>query len=196
MYRSDTASSHATHSPQLMCSPPSQNTAQEVVLVDEADRALGTMEKLQAHREGRLHRAISVLIYNSSGAMLIHRRAAGKYHSPGLWTNACCSHPYPGEAPAEAAHRRLVEEMGLATPLRPSFRFVYRAALENGLVEHEFDHVFTGTTDAEPLPAPEEVAEYRYIAPEALHDELRQRPTQFTPWFRLIVEELEGRRPR
>mgnify|MGYP006267675695 FL=1 len=161
----------------------------EVVLVDSSDRPLGTMEKLQAHEEGRLHRAISVLIFNSTGDMLIHRRAEGKYHCGGLWTNACCSHPQPGESALEAAHRRLYEEMGLETRLQPSFEFIYRAELDNGLVEYEYDHVFVGQSDAMPQPDPAEVNGYTYQPLRTLECDLRDHPEWFTPWFRIIMEE-------
>ena len=131
---------------------------QEVILVNKNDEEIGTMEKMEAHVQGMLHRAFSVLIFNSNGQLLIHRRAFGKYHSEGLWTNTCCSHPLPGETIVEAANRRLVEEMGMKTSLSPLFSFIYRAELENNLVEHELDHVLIGFTDEQPLINPTKCA--------------------------------------
>lgn len=119
----------------------------DVILVDEQDRPTGRMEKIEAHRKALLHRAFSIFIFNEKGQMLLHKRAAGKYHSGGLWTNACCSHPQPGEETLAAAENRLVEEMGIRVPLTKAFDFSYRAEFDNGLTEYEFDHVFTGTYD-------------------------------------------------
>ncbi len=161
---------------------------ERVVLVDSDDRPVGEMDKLQAHREGVLHRAISVFVFNSEGELLLQRRAPGKYHSGGLWTNTCCSHPRPGEPVSKAATRRLQEEMGMACDLEPRFAFVYRSELDGGLVEHEFDHVFVGTSDSEPVPDPAEVSEWRYASPEAIRHELEERPDRFTTWFRLCFE--------
>lgn len=159
-----------------------------VVLVDEQDRETGTMEKMQAHLEGRLHRAISVFIFNSKKELLLQKRAAGKYHSPGLWTNTCCSHPRPGESVKQAARRRLMEEMGMETDLHRSFTFVYRAEFDNGLTEHEFDHVFTGKSDVAPQPADEEVQAWRYVNIDMLETEMKADPAQFTEWFRICYE--------
>jgi isopentenyl-diphosphate delta-isomerase len=168
-----------------------------VVLVDAQDRPLGTMEKMQAHREARLHRAFSVLILNTQGEMLIHRRALGKYHSGGLWTNACCSHPMPGEDVEAAAHRRLQEEMGFDCPLRKAFSFRYEAALDQGLSEHELDHVFVGTFDGQPQPDPEEVMDWRFVPIEALRGSMHEAPEHYTEWFKIIMEQalpyLQGR---
>lgn len=122
----------------------------EVQLVDAEDNPNGSMEKLEAHEKGALHRALSVLIINSKKEILLQRRALGKYHSPGLWTNTCCSHPYPGEDPNEAAKRRLQEEMGMSSELTFLFKFQYKCDFENGLIEHELDHVFIGKTDDTP----------------------------------------------
>src|SRR5215468_430433 len=115
---------------------------EQVILVNELDEEIGTMEKLSAHEQGVLHRAISVFIFNEKGEMLLQQRASRKYHSGGLWTNACCSHPHPGEATHAAALRRLKEEMGFETSLKKAFDFVYKTSFDNGLTEHEFDHVF------------------------------------------------------
>ena len=160
-----------------------------VVLVDERDNELGLMEKLQAHTEGRLHRAISVFIFNKQGQMLLQRRAAGKYHSPGLWTNACCSHPREREKPESAASRRLFEELGLIAPVDKAFSFIYMADMGNGLTEHEFDHVFTGITDNIPEPDPEEVAEWKYVDMKELQRDITLHPEQYTAWFRICMND-------
>lgn len=145
------------------------------------------MEKMEAHRQGLLHRAFSVFIFNSRGEMLLQQRAHDKYHSPGLWTNTCCSHPMPGESTSDAATRRLSEEMGLSCPLRHLFQFIYRIDFSNGLTEHELDHVYIGITDQEPHINPEEVSDYRYIALHDLETDLRENPANYTEWFRLCV---------
>lgn len=167
--------------------PTGEATGEQVVLVDAADRAIGMAEKLSVHREAKLHRAVSVFVFNAEGALLLQRRAATKYHSAGLWSNTCCSHPRPGEDPLEAARRRLEEEMGLACDLYPVFRFVYRAELGGGLVEHEYDHVFAGWSDQDPRPDPREVAEWRWAAVNELCAEIAERPGDYTPWFRLAL---------
>ena len=160
-----------------------------VVLVDEQDKEIGTMEKLQAHEEGRLHRAISVFIFNTRGEMLLQQRAAGKYHSALLWTNACCSHPRPGERVADAAHRRLQEEMGMNCLLNEAFSFTYKAELEHGLTEHEYDHVFTGITDAHPALNPTEAAAWRYTGITELQDDIAEQPGLYTEWFKICIKE-------
>lgn len=164
------------------------STNEFVVLVDENDRQTGLMEKLEAHQKGLLHRAISVFVFNSRGEMLIHRRALEKYHSGGLWTNTCCSHPRPDEDVAAAAVRRLSEEMGMSCTLTRSFDFIYRAELDHELTEHELDHVFTGTSDADPNPDPAEVMDWRWIGRNELHERLKAHPEEFTAWFRIIAE--------
>ena len=134
----------------------------EVILVDENDVQTGTMEKMEAHRQGLLHRAFSIFIFNSNGEFLLQQRAPGKYHNGNLWTNTCCSHPLPGENILEAANRRLSEEMGFTTKLSPAFTFIYNAKFDNGLTEHEFDHVFTGIYDGEIKIDAAEVNDYCY----------------------------------
>lgn len=170
---------------------------EEVILVDEADRPVGVMEKIEAHRRALLHRAFSVFIFNSRGDMLLQQRASDKYHSGGLWTNACCSHPRPGEDTLEAAVRRLFEELGFRTALEKAFSFTYRAEFGNGLTEHEFDHVFIGVDDQEPKPDRREVSDYRYQSMNDIEAALRDRPEEFTIWFRLafpLVRERSGER--
>lgn len=156
---------------------------EHVVLVNEHDVVLGTMGKLEAHQKGLLHRAFSVFIFDREGRLLLQRRAASKYHSAGLWTNTCCSHPRPGEATEVAAVRRLQEEMGLRCRLEFSFSFQYKASFENGLHEHELDHVFFGQYDAAPDPDPTEVQEWRYASIAQLNDELTRTPDRFTAWL-------------
>ena len=158
-----------------------------VVLVDREDRPLGVEDKLRAHQRGVLHRAVSVLVFDSRGRVLLQRRAASKYHSGGQWSNACCSHPRPGEAPEAAARRRLAEEMGMQCELEPAFRFVYEAEVGGGLHEHEFDHVFVGTSDALPLLDPAEADDWRHTDPAELLHDVRENPDRYTPWFRLLL---------
>lgn len=162
----------------------------EVVLVDERDRALATMDKMEAHELGLLHRAFSVFIFDQNGRMLIHKRAEHKYHCGGLWTNACCSHPYPGEGALTAGQRRLQEELGFSTSLYKAFDFVYRASLENGLIEHEFDHVFVGHYSGPIKHNEDEVAEWKYVDMDDLLLELEEHPERFTPWFQIAVPKL------
>lgn len=163
---------------------------EQVILVDEQDRAIGTMGKLAAHREGLLHRAISVFIFDHQGRLLLHRRAAHKYHSASLWTNTCCSHPRPGERAMEAAHRRLREEMGMKAELSFTFSFQYRAVFDNGLTEHEFDHVFIGHSSAIPAPNPAEVASYRWLSQPDIEQDIRTHPDTYTAWFKLIYQRV------
>ncbi len=163
-----------------------------VVLVDREDRELGTMEKMEAHRQAKLHRAFSVFIFDGEGRMLLQQRAHTKYHSGGLWTNACCSHPFPGEAVAAAAARRLQEELGFSVPLTPAFSFVYKADFDNGLTEYEYDHVFTGYYEAELQPDPAEIAATAYQPMDVIREELRTHPGKYTVWFRLAFPQLEA----
>jgi isopentenyl-diphosphate delta-isomerase len=164
-----------------------------VVLVDAHDAPTGEAPKLEAHRQGLLHRAFSVFLYDSAGRMLLQQRAHAKYHSGGLWTNTCCSHPRPGEATPAAAARRLREEMGVDCRFAPAFEFVYHASFDNGLVEHEYDHVFVGRFDGEPRPDPAEVADWRWAGIEELRAELEAEPERFSAWFRIAFEKLHVR---
>ena len=157
----------------------------DIILVNERDEPVGTMEKIQAHRSALLHRAFSVFVFNSRGEMLLQQRAFGKYHSGGLWTNACCSHPHPGEDTGQAAGRRLQEEMGFGVKLRKLFDFIYKSEFDNGLTEHEFDHVFAGVYDGPVRPDSGEVHDYCFKNIEEIKESLRQRPEQYTVWFRI-----------
>lgn len=162
-----------------------------VILVDPFDTPVGTAPKLEAHEKGLLHRAVSVLLFNSRGELLIQRRAAGKYHSAGLWANTCCTHPEVGEPSLAAAVRRLREELGITARLTPLKTFTYRARLDNGMQEHEFDHLFTGRCDQLPSPDPSEVSECRYLPLAVLRKEMRRHPERFAVWFRIIVGGLD-----
>lgn len=170
-------------------------TAELVTLVDADDRPIGTAEKLAAHREGLLHRAISVFVVDGRGRLLLQRRALGKYHSVGLWSNSCCSHPRPGEPVLDAAHRRLREEMGFDCELEAHGCFTYRAELTRDLVEHEIDHLFVGQWNGTPMPDPEQVGEWRWLAPASLASELRDRPERFTAWFALALAHIADKLP-
>jgi isopentenyl-diphosphate Delta-isomerase len=164
---------------------------QEVVLVNEKDVPVGTMEKMEAHQKGLLHRAFSVFIFDSNGKMLLQQRAGGKYHGAYLWTNACCSHPFPGEAVEEAASRRLKEELGFTTPLQKIFSFTYYAPVENNLIEHEYDHVFAGQYEGEINPNKTEVAGYYYQEMEAIKLAIQFQPENFTSWFKIVFPKIE-----
>ena len=163
---------------------------EQVVLVNEQDEAVGVAEKLHAHVEGVLHRAFSVFVFNDRGELLLQQRHPAKYHSGGLWSNTCCSHPRPGEPVEVAAQRRLQEEMGFVCPVRRLFGFVYRAEFAEGLVEHEYDHVFVGRFDGRPVPDAAEVADWRWIAPDALRQDVHAHPERYTYWFRLVLDRV------
>jgi isopentenyl-diphosphate delta-isomerase len=164
----------------------------DVILVDEKDRQVGVMEKMEVHQKALLHRAFSIFIFNDKGEMLLQKRAADKYHSGGLWTNACCSHPQPGQTTAEAAATRLKEEMGFAATLQKVFDFIYTASFDNGLTEYEFDHVFTGTYNGEIIPDKEEVSEYCYKPVSEIRELLQLQPQLYTEWFRIAFPKLEA----
>ena len=164
---------------------------EQVILVNEQDIITGTMEKMEAHKKGVLHRAFSVFIFNSKGEMLLQQRAITKYHSGGLWTNSCCSHPRPGEDTMAGAQRRLQEEMGFSTRLEKIFDFTYRADFGNGLTEYEFDHVFTGEYEGVIDFDPHEVMDYCYKSLEEVHNSLQQQPQKFSQWFHLAFPKIE-----
>lgn len=163
-------------------------TEEQVVLVNESDEVLGTMPKMEAHEKAVLHRAFSVFILNSKGEVMLQQRAAHKYHSPLLWTNTCCSHQRLGESNIDAGKRRLSEEMGFSTELRELFSFIYKAPFDNGLTEHELDHVMLGQYEEEPEINPEEVAAWKWMSPDAIASDMAEFPERYTAWFRIIFE--------
>jgi len=163
---------------------------EEVILVDEFDNSIGTMEKLEAHQKGVLHRAFSIFLFNKQGELLIQRRSLIKYHSAGLWTNTCCSHPRPNEKTLDAAKRRLKEEMGIETELIYKTHFTYKAKFENNLTEFEFDHIFTGIYNKSPEINPEEVDDFNWISLTDLKEKIKINPETFTVWFKIAVEKL------
>ncbi len=160
-----------------------------VVLVNENDKPLGTMEKQEAHVQGVLHRAFSVFLFNERGETLLQQRAETKYHSPLLWTNTCCSHPREGETYLEGAQRRLQEEMGITCSLEKKFQFIYKADVGQGLTEHELDHVFIGIFNDEPKINVEEVANYKWATLDTIRQEIKNHPNKYTEWFKIIFEE-------
>ena len=163
----------------------------QVVLVDSKDAYLGTMEKMEAHKKGVMHRAVSILIFNTKGEWLLHQRALNKYHTGGIWTNACCTHPFLGENYEAAVERRVMEEMGMRINVKNLvhlFDFTYKAELDNGLMENEFDRVFAYITDAEPTPNQDEVMAWKYLPHETLAREINSHPENYTTWFRIIFE--------
>lgn len=162
--------------------------SENVILVDEQDKTIGFMEKLEAHQKGLLHRAFSVFVFNDKGEMLLQQRAASKYHSPNLWTNTCCSHPRPNEDMLQAAKRRLKEEMGLETELQLKGSFIYKARFDNGLTEHEFDYVYTGISNAQPNINKTEVENFSWLSLEKIKSQLKSNPEKFTVWFKIAIE--------
>lgn len=165
-------------------------TQQLVVLVDQNDNDLGTMEKMKAHIEGILHRAFSIFIFNSKGELMIHQRALSKYHSPGLWTNTCCSHPLLNQAVIDNAHTRLQEEMGFDCGFSEAFTFLYKAEVGQGLIEHEFDHVFIGISESQPNINPDEVESWKYMSMDDLRSDIEDNPAIYTEWFKIAFEEV------
>jgi isopentenyl-diphosphate Delta-isomerase len=164
----------------------------EVILVDERDTPLGTMEKMEAHRKGILHRAFSIFIFNDKGEMLLQKRAMDKYHNASLWTNACCSHPNPGENILNAAIRRLKEEMGFSIELKPLFQFTYKAEFSNGLTEHEFDHVFSGIYNGEVVPDKREVQDHCYKSIAEIDRDIAAHPEKYTAWFKIAFPKVNA----
>ena len=163
---------------------------EQVILVDENDRQIGLMEKQAAHIGPHLHRAFSVFIFNSKGELLMQQRALSKYHSPGLWTNTCCSHPRDGETLAEATSRRLMEEMGMTCEMHEVYTFIYKAPVGQGLTEHEFDHVWIGRSDDTPLINREEVESWKYMNLNDLKNDIALHPELYTEWFKITFEEM------
>jgi isopentenyl-diphosphate Delta-isomerase len=162
----------------------------KVILVDEFDNEIGTMEKYQAHVEGRLHRAFSVFIFNDQQELLLQRRALDKYHSAGLWANTCCSHPRPNETILEAANRRLKEEMGMTCDLTIKTHFIYKTPFDNGLTEHEYDYVLVGSSNDSPAINKEEVDSYKWQSITNIKQDILLNPTHYTSWFKLAIENV------
>ena len=164
---------------------------EKVILVDKHDQALGEMEKMEAHEKGLLHRAFSVFLFNERNELLLQKRAKSKYHSGGLWTNTCCSHPRSGETVLEAGHRRLQEELGISADLISQFSFIYKATLDNDLIEHELDHILIGKYEADPTPNPEEVEDWKYISIKAIEEDLNLNSDHYTIWFKVVFDRVK-----
>jgi len=162
---------------------------EQVILVNESDEQLGLMPKMEAHEKARLHRAFSVFVFNEKGELMLQQRAADKYHSPNLWTNTCCSHQRDGETNIEAGKRRLQEEMGFVCDLKEVFWFVYKAPFDNGLTEHELDHVMVGYFNGNPLINKEEVESYKWMTLDAVKNDIENQPEIYTAWFKIIFKE-------
>jgi len=161
-----------------------------ILTVDENDNVIGKEEKIKTHREGKLHRAFSIFIFNSKGELLLQKRAKTKYHSGGLWTNTCCSHQRPEETLEKAVHRKLKEEMGFDCELKEIFSFTYEAKLDNNIFEREIDHVFIGKFDGEPIPNPEEVDGWKWIYVEELKRGIRENPDSYSYWFKISIDRV------
>ena len=161
---------------------------ENVILVDEFDKKLGLMEKMEAHEKGLLHRAISIFVLNSKNELLLQKRAVSKYHSGGLWTNTCCSHPRNLETIEDATQRRLMEEMGFNCELNKIFDFIYKAELDKGLTEHEFDHVFLGYFEGKPTLNPEEAEDFKWMHLDTLSVDIKTNPNHYTEWFKIIFD--------
>ena len=159
-----------------------------VILVNQADEPIGTMPKMEAHEKAVLHRAFSVFVMNDNGEIMLQQRAAHKYHSPSLWTNTCCSHQRVGETNIQAGTRRLKEEMGFETEIKELFSFIYKAAFDNGLTEHELDHVMLGHYNGAPAINPEEVADWKWMLPGEIKKDITENPQKYTAWFKIIFE--------
>ena len=164
---------------------------ESVVLVDQDDNVIGSMEKMEAHRRGLLHRAFSILLFNSKGELLLQKRSASKYHSAGLWTNTCCSHPLPDEPMELATRRRLMQEMGIDLSTEFAYKFIYRAPLDHDLTEHELDYVFVGQFDGIPNVNKDEVADWKFADLNFLREDIVQHPAHYTAWFKLILNHSE-----
>ena len=158
---------------------------EQVILVDQQDNPIGLMEKIEAHEKALLHRAFSVFVFNDKNELMLQQRAAEKYHSPLLWTNTCCSHQRDGESNIEAGKRRLQEEMGFSCELEEVFSFIYKAPFDNGLTEHEYDHVMIGRFNDEPIVNPEEVASYKWMPLEEVKNDIENHPEEYTAWFKI-----------
>lgn len=165
-------------------------TEEQVILVDENDQQIGLMPKMEAHEKALLHRAFSVFVFNSENELMMQQRAAHKYHSPGLWTNTCCSHQREGESNLEAGKRRLQEEMGFETDLEEVMSFIYKAPFDNGLTEHEFDHIMIGYYNEIPNINPDEVADWKWMSLKTIKEDMLVHPEIYTAWFKIIFEKF------
>lgn len=163
---------------------------ENIIVVDENDIEKGKIEKMEAHEKGILHRAFSVFVFNSKNEMLLQQRAKTKYHSPGLWSNTCCSHPHFGEKLEEAVHRRLKEELGFDCDVKEIFSFIYKAELEYGLTEHEFDHVFIGKFDGDITPNKDEIEDFKWITVEELKKDVILNSNAYTVWFKKCIDNV------
>jgi len=163
---------------------------EKIILVDSNDRQIGLMEKIEAHQKGLLHRAFSIFVLNDKNELLLQQRAAQKYHSPLLWTNTCCSHQRAGETTIEAGNRRLIEEMGFSTPLKELFSFIYKAPFDNGLTEHEFDHVMIGYYNQNPIINTSEVENWKWLDIEEVRKKMIENPEEYTTWFKIIFDKF------
>ncbi|MFC6858651.1 isopentenyl-diphosphate Delta-isomerase [Zunongwangia atlantica] len=160
----------------------------QVILVNEKDEQIGLMEKIEAHEKALLHRAFSVFVFNENGELMLQQRALTKYHTPGLWTNTCCSHQREGESNIEAGKRRLMEEMGFSTELKDTISFIYKAPFDNGLTEHEYDHILVGHYDEDPNPNPDEVNAWKWVSLEEVKEDMKVNPDVYTEWFKIIFD--------
>lgn len=160
-----------------------------LILVNESDEKQGLMPKMEAHEKGVLHRAFSVFIYNDKGELLLQQRALHKYHTPGEWANSCCSHQRDGETSIEAGKRRLQEEMGFVTELQERTTFIYKAKFDNGLTEHELDHIMVGSYNEDPVINPEEVADFKWMSIPDIQLDIKLNPEKYTAWFKIIMSE-------
>lgn len=165
---------------------------EKVILVNEKDEQIGLMPKLEAHKKAVLHRAFSVFIFNNKNELMLQQRALDKYHSPGLWTNTCCSHQRAGETNIEAGKRRLQEEMGFVVDLKESISFIYKAPFDNGLTEHELDHILLGNYNSSPNINPEEVASWKWMLLEDVKSDISEHPERYTEWFKVIFDKFYG----
>jgi len=166
-------------------------TEEKVVLVNEKDEKIGLMPKMEAHEKALLHRAFSVFVFNDNNELMIQQRALHKYHSPGLWTNTCCSHQRDGENNIDAGKRRLQEEMGFSTDLKETISFIYKAPFDNGLTEHEYDHMLVGKFNDEPNINPDEVAAWKWMTMEAVEKDMKSNPAIYTEWFKIIFDKFQ-----
>ncbi len=166
-------------------------TEEKVILVNEKDEKIGLMPKMEAHEKALLHRAFSVFVFNDNNEMMLQQRALHKYHSPGLWTNTCCSHQRDGESNIDAGKRRLQEEMGFSTNLKETTSFIYKAPFDNGLTEHEYDHMLVGKFNGKPNINPDEVAAWKWMSMEAVEKDMKSNPAIYTAWFKIIFDKFQ-----